>query len=82
MSQADVGTGADDGRGTSPLRWWALGLSAIAIFSSYYESDAIGPIADLLGRRRGMTESTSAFVGFAATRLALLSQRRCARPTK
>jgi MFS family permease len=57
VSQADVGTGADDSRGTSPLRWWALGLSAIAIFSSYYESDAIGPIADLLGRQRGFTQS-------------------------
>ena len=57
MSQVGVGAGADDGRGTSPLRWWALGLSAIAIFSSYYESDAIGPIADLLGRQRGFTQS-------------------------
>ncbi len=57
MSQAGAGAGADDGRGTSPLRWWALGLSAIAIFSSYYESDAIGPIADLLGRQRGFTQS-------------------------
>jgi len=57
VSQAGVGTGADAGRGTSPLRWWALGLSAIAIFSSYYESDAIGPIADLLGRQRGFTQS-------------------------
>jgi MFS family permease len=50
-------TGADDGRGTSPLRWWALGLAALTIFSSYYESDAIGPIADLLGRQRGFTQS-------------------------
>jgi MFS family permease len=57
VSQAGAGTGADDGRGTSPLRWWVLGLSAIAIFSSYYESDAIGPIADLLGRQRGFTQS-------------------------
>jgi MFS family permease len=39
------------------MRWWALGLAAIAIFSSYYESDAIGPIADLLGRLRGFTQS-------------------------
>jgi len=44
-------------RGSSPLRWWALGLSAAAIFSSYYESDAIGPIADLLGRERGFTQA-------------------------
>ena len=34
----------------------ALGLAAAAIFSSYYESDAIGPIADLLGRQRGFTQ--------------------------
>jgi MFS family permease len=46
-----------DKRGTSTLRWWALGLSAAVIFSSYYESDAIGPIADLLGRQRGFTQS-------------------------
>jgi len=39
------------------LRWWALGLAATAIFSSYYESDAIGPIADLLIRQRGFTQS-------------------------
>jgi MFS family permease len=40
----------------SPLRWWALGLSALAIFTSYYESDVIGSIADLLGRQRGFTQ--------------------------
>ena len=43
--------------GGSPLRWLALGLAAVGIFSSYYESDAIGPIADLLGRQRGFTQS-------------------------
>ena len=57
MSHAAGAAMADDGRGASPLRWWALGLSAIAIFTSYYESDAIGPIADLLGRQRGFTQS-------------------------
>ena len=35
----------------------ALGLSALAIFSIYYEADAIGPIADLLVRQRGFTQS-------------------------
>src|SRR5258708_22338735 len=49
-------TDADD-RSTSPLRWGVLALAAIAIFCSYYESDAIGPIADLLGRQRGCTRS-------------------------
>jgi MFS family permease len=48
---------ADDGRHASPLRWWVLGLAAATIFSSYYESDAIGPLADLLGRQRGFTQS-------------------------
>ena len=57
MSHAGVDAGADDGRGRSPLRWWALGLAAVAIFTSYYESDAIGPIADLLIRQRGFTQS-------------------------
>ena len=54
---AAAGTAADEARGSSPLRWWALGLAAIAIFSSYYESDVIGPIADLLGRQRGFSQS-------------------------
>ena len=57
MSHAAPAAIVDDGRGASPLRWWALGLSAVAIFTSYYESDAIGPIADLLGRQRGFTQS-------------------------
>jgi len=58
VSHATAGdAAADDGRGTSPLRWWALGLAATAIFSSYYESDAIGPIADLLIRQRGFSQS-------------------------
>jgi len=57
VSHAAAATAADDGRGASRLRWWALGLSAVAIFSSYYESDAIGPIADLLGRQRGFSQS-------------------------
>jgi MFS family permease len=50
-------TGADAHGSPSPLRWWVLGLAAATIFSSYYESDAIGPIADLLGRQRGFTQS-------------------------
>jgi MFS family permease len=57
VSHAGAGVEEDDGRGASPLRWWALGLAATAIFSSYYESDAIGPIADLLIRQRGFTQS-------------------------
>jgi len=40
-----------------PRCWFALGLAALAIFSSYYESDAIGPIADLLIRQRGFSQS-------------------------
>jgi len=44
-------------RAASPLRWGVLTLAALTIFSSYYESDAIGPIADLLGRQRGFTQS-------------------------
>jgi MFS family permease len=57
VSDADAVTAAEDGRDASPLRWWVLGLAAATIFSSYYESDAIGPIADLLGRQRGLTQS-------------------------
>jgi hypothetical protein len=39
------------------LRWWVLALAAIAVSSSYYEDDVIGPIADLLQRQRGFTQS-------------------------
>jgi hypothetical protein len=35
------------GNGDSPLRWCVLMLAALAVSSSYYESDIIGPIADL-----------------------------------
>ena len=41
----------------SPLRWWMLALAAIAVSSSYYEDDVIGPIADLLQRQRGFGQS-------------------------
>jgi MFS family permease len=52
-------TGADSSRdsGHSRLRWWVLVLAAIAVSSSYYEDDVIGPIADLLQRQRGFTQS-------------------------
>jgi MFS family permease len=56
VSHAIAGAEHEDGRGTSTLRWWALGLAATAIFSSYYESDVIGAIADLLGRQRGFSQ--------------------------
>ncbi len=46
----------DDPRTRSPLRWLMLALAAFGIFSSYYESDAIGPIADLLLRQRHLTQ--------------------------
>jgi MFS family permease len=39
------------------MRWWMLALAAIAVSSSYYEDDVIGPIADLLHRQRGFTQS-------------------------
>jgi MFS family permease len=39
------------------LRWLALALAAIAVSSSYYEDDVIGPIADLLHRQRAFSQS-------------------------
>jgi MFS family permease len=39
------------------MRWWMLALAAIAVSSSYYEDDVIGPIADLLHRQRGFSQS-------------------------
>ena len=41
----------------STLRYLALACAAFAIFTSYYESDVIGPVADLLERQRGFTQS-------------------------
>jgi MFS family permease len=43
--------------GRSSLRWWVLLLAALAVSSSYYEDDIIGPIADLLHRQRGFSQS-------------------------
>jgi MFS family permease len=40
-----------------PLRWLALVVAALAIFSIYYEADIIGEIAALLIRQRGFTQS-------------------------
>ena len=57
MSQIAAGSAAIRGGGASPLRWWVLVLAAIAVSSSYYESDVIGPIADLLHRQRGFGQS-------------------------
>lgn len=57
MTHAFPAGGVSGGRDSSPLRWAALALAAATIFSSYYESDAIGPIADLLERQRGFTQS-------------------------
>ena len=55
MTQTAIGPEPSGGSGH--LRWWALALAAIAVSSSYYEDDVIGPIADLLQRQRGFTQS-------------------------
>lgn len=39
------------------LRWVALVVAALAICATYYESDAIGEIADLLVRQRGFSQA-------------------------
>lgn len=39
------------------MRWWVLAMAAIAVSSSYYESDVIGSVADLLARQRGFSQS-------------------------
>jgi len=49
----------------SPLRWWVLALAAIAVSSSYYESDVIGSVADLLERQRGFSQSQIAMLNSA-----------------
>lgn len=57
MTEAATGPDSSRDSGHSRLRWWALALAAIAVSSSYYEDDVIGPIADLLQRQRGFTQS-------------------------
>jgi MFS family permease len=57
VTQPAPGSPGNGGASPSPLRWWALALSAATIFSSYYVADSMGPIADLLGRQRGFTQS-------------------------
>ena len=57
MNADATGAGAGRASGNSPLRWWVLGLAAIAVSSSYYESDVIGSVADLLERQRGFSQS-------------------------
>ncbi len=57
MTHAPAGADPSGGRNGSPLRWWVLLFAAVAVASSYYESDVIGPIADLLHRQRGFSQS-------------------------
>ena len=57
MSQAASGDSRGSGSDDSQLRWWVLVLAAIAVSSSYYNDDVIGPIADLLHRQRGFSQS-------------------------
>jgi len=52
-----VSGAANRSSGNSQLRWWVLALAAIAVSSSYYNDDVIGPIADLLQRQRGFSQS-------------------------
>jgi MFS family permease len=39
-----------------PFRWLALLVAALAILATYYETDVIGEIADMLVRQRGFTQ--------------------------
>jgi MFS family permease len=57
MTQAASTTSDQHDFAVTPLRWWALALAALAIFATYYESDVIGELADLLGRQRGFTQA-------------------------
>ncbi len=57
MTALAPAAGAAKGAAGSPLRWWVLVVAAIAVSSSYYESDVIGLVADLLHRQRGFTQT-------------------------
>lgn len=43
--------------GPGAARWWVLALLSLAIAGSYYEYDAIAPIADFLRAGRGFTQA-------------------------
>jgi len=57
VTQDAAGSEPSRNSGNSRWRWWVLVLAAIAVSSSYYEDDVIGPIADLLHRQRGFAQS-------------------------
>lgn len=57
MTQIASGPDTNRSGGNSRMRWWVLVMAAIAVSSSYYEDDVIGPIADLLHRQRGFSQS-------------------------
>ena len=57
MSGVAGAAGASAVPGASPTRWLILALAALAVSSSYYESDVIGSVADLLGRQRNFSQS-------------------------
>jgi MFS family permease len=63
--------------GALPIRWLVLALAAIAVSSSYYESDVIGSVADLLERQRGFSQSQigmlNAAINYPNIALALLN---------
>lgn len=39
------------------LKWWLLVCASVAIFGNYYVYDAIGPLADTLGRELGFSDT-------------------------
>jgi MFS family permease len=54
------GVGGQGGGSRAPAgasRWWVLGLLSLAIAGSYYEYDAIAPIADFLRADRGFSQA-------------------------
>ena len=57
MSSIALPSRANRSSGNSHMRWWVLALAAIAVSSSYYNDDVVGPIADLLHRQRGFSQS-------------------------
>ncbi len=57
MTREPIEAGAGRAGSNSPMRWWVLALAAIAVSSSYYESDVIGSVTDLLERQRGFSQS-------------------------
>ena len=46
-----------DSRGNRTIAWWIFALLSVAMFGNYYVYDAIGPVAEMLNRELGFSDT-------------------------